>query len=101
VCNCTSTNIFYKESLLFVDMDEIQEQSQPQSNEKQEITQESDPDNDKTINGEKITSENAEVEDDMLPPKVNSEVEVLHHKVTKQIIKAGNGNKPSQNSTCF
>lgn len=83
-------------------MDEIQEQSQPQSNEKQEITQESDPDNDKTINGEKITSENAEVEeDDMLPPKVNSEVEVLHHKVTKQIIKAGNGNKPSQNSTCF
>jgi len=83
-------------------MDEIQEQSQPQSNEKQEITQESDPDNDKTINGEKITSENSEVEeDDMLPPKVNSEVEVLHHKVTKQIIKTGNGNKPSQNSTCF
>lgn len=66
-------------------MDEIQEQSQPQSNEKQETTQESD-----TVE-----------EDDMLPPKVNSEVEVLHDKVTKQIIKAGNGNKPSQNSTCF
>lgn len=83
-------------------MDEIQEQSQPQSNEKQETTQESDTVNDKTTNAEKITSDNAEVEeDDMLPPKVNSEVEVLHDKVTKQIIKAGNGNKPSQNSTCF
>lgn len=83
-------------------MDEIQEQSQPQSNEKQEITQESDTANEKTTNAEKITSENAEVEeDDVLPPKVNSEVEVLHDKVTKQIIKDGNGNKPSQNSTCF
>lgn len=83
-------------------MDEIQEQSQPQSNEKQETTQESDTVNDKTTNSEKITSDNAEVEeDDMLPPKVNSEVKVLHDKVTKQIIKAGNGNKPSQNSTCF
>lgn len=83
-------------------MDEIQEQSQPQSNEKQETPQESDTVNDKTTNAEKITSDNAEVEeDDMLPPKVNSEVEVLHDKVTKQIIKAGNGNKPSQNSTCF
>lgn len=83
-------------------MDEIQEQSQPQSNEKQETTQESDTVNDKTTNAEKITSDNAEVEeDDMLPPKVNSEVEVLHDKVTKQIIRAGNGNKPSQNSTCF
>lgn len=83
-------------------MDEIQEQSQPQSSEKQEISQESDTGNDKTINAEKITSENAEVEeDDMLPPKVNSEVEVLHDKVTKQIIKEGSGNKPSRNSTCF
>lgn len=85
-----------------MEMDEIQEQSQPQSSEKQDISQESDTGNDKTINAEKITSENAEVEeDDMLPPKVNTEVEVLHDKVTKQIIKEGNGNKPSRNSTCF
>lgn len=85
-----------------MEMDEIQEQSQPQSSEKQDISQESDTGNDKTINGEEITSENAEVEeDDMLPPKVNTEVEVLHDKVTKQIIKEGSGNKPSRNSTCF
>lgn len=85
-----------------MEMDEIQEQSQPQSSEKQDISPESDTGNDKTINGEEITSENAEVEeDDMLPPKVNTEVEVLHDKVTKQIIKEGSGNKPSRNSTCF
>lgn len=85
-----------------MEMDEIQEQSQPQSSEKQDISPESDTGNDKTINAEKITSENAEVEeDDMLPPKVNTEVEVLHDKVTKQIIKEGSGNKPSRNSTCF
>jgi len=34
-------------------------------------------------------------------PKVDSEVEVLHEKVTKQIIKAGHGEKPSKYSTCF
>ncbi|XVF22934.1 hypothetical protein REPUB_Repub12eG0213600 [Reevesia pubescens] len=35
------------------------------------------------------------------PPKVDSEVEILHEKVTKQIIKEGYGNKPSKYSTCF
>jgi hypothetical protein len=35
------------------------------------------------------------------PPKVDSEVEVLHEKVTKQIIKEGHGQKPSKYSTCF
>lgn len=35
------------------------------------------------------------------PPKVDSEVEVLHDKVTKQIIKEGHGQKPSKYSTCF
>lgn len=35
------------------------------------------------------------------PPKVNSDVEVLHEKVTKQIIKEGHGQKPSKYSTCF
>ncbi|KAH7864662.1 hypothetical protein Vadar_032330 [Vaccinium darrowii] len=35
------------------------------------------------------------------PPKVDSEVEVLHEKVTKQIIKEGHGQKPSRYSTCF
>ncbi|KAF3795032.1 Peptidyl-prolyl cis-trans isomerase [Nymphaea thermarum] len=37
------------------------------------------------------------VEDDTkLPPKVDSEVEVLHEKVTKQIIKEGYGPKPAR-----
>ncbi|GMH27256.1 hypothetical protein Nepgr_029099 [Nepenthes gracilis] len=35
------------------------------------------------------------------PPKVDSEVEILHEKVTKQIIKEGHGQKPSKYSTCF
>lgn len=35
------------------------------------------------------------------PPKVDSKVEVLHEKVTKQIIKEGHGPIPSKYSTCF
>lgn len=40
-------------------------------------------------------------QDDNGPPKVDTEVEVLHEKVTKQIIKEGHGNKPTKYSTCF
>lgn len=35
------------------------------------------------------------------PPKVDSEVEVLHENVIKQVIKEGHGQKPSKYSTCF
>lgn len=35
------------------------------------------------------------------PPKVDSAVEILQEKVTKQIIKEGHGQKPSKYSTCF
>ncbi|KAJ0966300.1 hypothetical protein J5N97_027438 [Dioscorea zingiberensis] len=44
---------------------------------------------------------NEPVNDDNGPPKVDSEVEVLHEKVTKQIIKEGHGHKPTKFSTCF
>ncbi|KAK0574013.1 hypothetical protein LWI29_016988 [Acer saccharum] len=40
-------------------------------------------------------------QDDSGPPKVESPVEILHEKVTKQIIKEGHGQKPSKYSTCF
>uniref|UniRef100_A0A1D1XW73 peptidylprolyl isomerase n=1 Tax=Anthurium amnicola TaxID=1678845 RepID=A0A1D1XW73_9ARAE len=40
-------------------------------------------------------------QDNQGPPKVESEVEVLHEKVTKQIIKDGHGQKPTKFSTCF
>lgn len=40
-------------------------------------------------------------QDDNGPPKVDSEVEILHEKVTKQIIKEGHGQKPANFSTCF
>lgn len=40
-------------------------------------------------------------QDDAGPPKVDSEVEVLHEKVTKQIVKEGHGQKPSKYATCF
>ncbi|KAM1229352.1 hypothetical protein ACFX15_039081 [Malus domestica] len=35
------------------------------------------------------------------PPKVDSKAEILHEKVTKQIIKEGHGPIPSKYSTCF
>jgi len=40
-------------------------------------------------------------QDDNGPPKIESEVEILHEKVTKQIIKEGHGQKPAKSSTCF
>lgn len=40
-------------------------------------------------------------QDGTAPPKVDSAVEVLHEKVTKQIVKEGHGQKPSKYSTCF
>lgn len=40
-------------------------------------------------------------QDENGPPKVDSQVEVLHEKATKQIIKEGHGQKPSKYSTCF
>lgn len=40
-------------------------------------------------------------QDGSAPPKPDSQVEVLHDKVTKQIIKDGQGQKPSKYSTCF
>ncbi|CAA0833364.1 Peptidyl-prolyl cis-trans isomerase FKBP42 [Striga hermonthica] len=40
-------------------------------------------------------------QDESGPPKVDTKVEVLHEKVTKQIIKEGHGQKPSKYSTCF
>lgn len=54
-----------------------------------------------------ITMEDAAVvhgephQDGSGPPKVDTEVEVLHEKVTKQIIKEGQGEKPSKYATCF
>lgn len=39
--------------------------------------------------------------DDKVPPKVDSELEVLHEKVKKQLIKEGRGQKPVKFSTCF
>ncbi|GLJ38061.1 hypothetical protein SUGI_0774740 [Cryptomeria japonica] len=77
-------------------MEEIHEQQN------QEIIQESDKGaaEDQTINGEENASKSTE-RDDNFPPKVDSELDVLHENVTKQIIKSGQGNKPSQNSTCF
>lgn len=40
-------------------------------------------------------------QDSVGPPKVDSAVEFLHEKVTKQIIKEGHGQKPSKYATCF
>ncbi|KAF3963436.1 hypothetical protein CMV_012176 [Castanea mollissima] len=73
-------------------MDEVhEEQSQPLDQEEDnEIRTESTA----FVHGEPSQDGNG-------PPKVDSEVEVLHEKVTKQIIKEGHGQKPSKYSTCF
>ncbi|KAH9309388.1 hypothetical protein KI387_037299, partial [Taxus chinensis] len=81
-------------------MEEIQEQPQIQSNENQDLTSDTGAPEDQTVNGEKTNFKSGD-RDDNFPPKVDSELEVLHEIVTKQIIKLGHGNKPSQNSTCF
>lgn len=40
-------------------------------------------------------------QDDSGPPKVESQLEVIQEKVKKQIMKEGQGQKPSKYSTCF
>ncbi|KAI0492840.1 hypothetical protein KFK09_027116 [Dendrobium nobile] len=40
-------------------------------------------------------------QDDSGPPKIDSEKEILHEKVTKQIIKEGRGQTPTKFATCF
>ncbi|XP_072951097.1 peptidyl-prolyl cis-trans isomerase FKBP42 [Typha angustifolia] len=40
-------------------------------------------------------------QDDQLPPKVDSTMEILHEKVKKQVIREGHGQKPRNLSTCF
>ncbi|KAL5981406.1 Peptidyl-prolyl cis-trans isomerase fkbp42 [Asimina triloba] len=60
------------------------------------------PDNDNEIVAEQAAFVHAEPPQDTEgPPKVDSEVEILHEKVTKQIMKEGHGQKPSRFSTCF
>ncbi|KAK9283229.1 hypothetical protein L1049_011465 [Liquidambar formosana] len=73
-------------------MEEVQEQRSPstgQDDENEIVTE-----NAAFVHGEPSQDENG-------PPKVDSEVEVLHEKVTKQIIKEGHGQKPSKYATCF
>ena len=41
------------------------------------------------------------LQDGNCPPNVESAVEILQDKVTKQIIKEGHGRKPSKYATCF
>jgi hypothetical protein len=40
-------------------------------------------------------------QDGSVPPVVSSNMEVLHDKVKKQVIKEGHGKKPSKFATCF
>ncbi|KAF8395842.1 hypothetical protein HHK36_019796 [Tetracentron sinense] len=61
-----------------------------------------DPDGDNEIITEDAAFVHGEPPQDTNgPPKVDSEVEILHEKVTKQITKEGHGQKPSKYSTCF
>ncbi|XP_078437287.1 FKBP-type peptidyl-prolyl cis-trans isomerase family protein [Wolffia australiana] len=56
--------------------------------------------NDVVMEGAAFTSSEP-IQDEEGPPKVDSEREILHDKVTKQVIKDGHGQKPSNFSTCF
>lgn len=71
------------------DVEELQSQKLDQDDENEIVTE-----NAAFVHGEPL-------QDGTGPPKVDSEVEVLHEKVTKQIMKEGHGQKPSKYSTCF
>ncbi|URD83009.1 peptidylprolyl [Musa troglodytarum] len=60
----------------------------------------SDDDNDIVTEGSAFVH-NEPAQDDKDLPKVESEMEVLHEKVKKQIIKEGHGKKPPKLATCF
>ncbi|KAJ4979805.1 hypothetical protein NE237_010585 [Protea cynaroides] len=73
-------------------MGDVQEQQNPSAG----------PDSDNEITAEHSSFAHEEPpQDTKLPPEADSKVEVLHEKVTKQIIKEGHGQKPSKYSTCF
>ncbi|XP_058110472.1 peptidyl-prolyl cis-trans isomerase FKBP42 isoform X2 [Magnolia sinica] len=60
------------------------------------------PDDDNEIVAEQAAFVHGEPPQDTEgPPKADSEVEILHEKVTKQIMKEGHGQKPIKFSTCF
>ncbi|KAF5736449.1 FKBP-type peptidyl-prolyl cis-trans isomerase family protein [Tripterygium wilfordii] len=76
---------------------ERQQQQQQQQNSQSHVETEENE-----IVAEHSTSVHGEPpQDGNGPPKADSEVEVLHEKVSKQIIKEGHGQKPSKYSTCF
>ncbi|XP_039131309.1 peptidyl-prolyl cis-trans isomerase FKBP42 isoform X2 [Dioscorea cayenensis subsp. rotundata] len=76
------------------------EHAQSNANESSSQQSQTVDDNDIKIEGSAFVY-NEHPSDDNGPPKVDSEVEVLHEKVTKQIIKDGHGHKPTKFSTCF
>ncbi|ERN00859.1 peptidyl-prolyl cis-trans isomerase FKBP42 [Amborella trichopoda] len=85
-------------------MQEVQEQSNQSKEGDAEATQLSEKgrnDDDDEITVEPAFKHGELPQDNKLPPKVDSAVEVLHEKVTKQIIKEGHGQKPARLSTCF
>ncbi|GAB2300159.1 Peptidyl-prolyl cis-trans isomerase fkbp42 [Dionaea muscipula] len=68
---------------------------------KQEIpSSEQDQEND-IVTQEAAFAYGEPVQDGTGPPKVDSEVEIVHEKVTKQVIKEGHGQRPSKYATCF
>ncbi|XP_077224071.1 peptidyl-prolyl cis-trans isomerase FKBP42-like [Tasmannia lanceolata] len=70
--------------------------------ESQDYNQPNGPDDDNEVVAEHAAFVHGEPPQDTEgPPKVDSEVEVLHEKVTKQVIKEGHGQKPAKFSTCF
>ncbi|KAK8930797.1 Peptidyl-prolyl cis-trans isomerase FKBP42 [Platanthera zijinensis] len=60
-----------------------------------------------SVETDDITTESATfthtdpLQEDSGPPKMDSEKEILHEKVTKQIIKEGRGQTPTKYATCF
>ncbi|KAH7675388.1 Peptidyl-prolyl cis-trans isomerase Fpr3/Fpr4-like protein [Dioscorea alata] len=76
------------------------EHTQSNANESSSQQSQTVDDNDIKIEGSAFVH-NEHPSDDNGPPKVDSEVEVLHEKVTKQVIKDGHGHKPTKFSTCF
>ena len=60
-----------------------------------------DDDDDDVITESAAVVRDEPPQDDKGPPKIDCEMEVLHEKVKKQVIKEGHGQQPAKFATCF
>ncbi|XP_038971750.1 peptidyl-prolyl cis-trans isomerase FKBP42-like isoform X2 [Phoenix dactylifera] len=79
----------------------MEEDAQDQHNQSNGSNDDNPNDDNEIITESSAVVRDEPLRDDKGPPKVDSEVEVLHEKVKKQVVKEGHGQKPAKFATCF